>query len=114
MSVHSEQKNLSDVNIIENSKDILLRKKQKAVALRYQPEFDSAPKILAGGDCEVANRIVELAKQHDVPIYEQPDVVEALAKLEVGTEVPPEFYQIVAEVLAFVYSIDRKWESRST
>ena len=114
MSVHSERKNLSDVEIIENSKDILLRKKQKAIALRYQPEFDSAPKILAGGDGEIANRIVELARQHDVPIYEQPDVVEALAKLEVGTEVPPEFYQIVAEVLAFVYSIDRKWESRST
>ena len=53
MSVHSEQKNLSDVNIIENSKDILLKKKQKAVALRYQPEFDSAPKILAGGDVEL-------------------------------------------------------------
>ena len=48
------------MEIIENSKDILLRKKQKAIALRYHPEFDSAPKILAGGDGEIANRIVEL------------------------------------------------------
>ena len=94
--------------------DMLLEKRQKAIALHYQPESDSAPKIVAGGEGEIAKRIIELAEQYEVPIYEQPDVVEALAKLEVGTEVPPEFYQVVAEVLAFVYSIDRKWERRST
>ena len=97
----------------DNSKESSSQKSQKAVAVLYQPEFDPAPKIVAGGEGEIAKRIIELATQHNVPIYEQPDVVEALAKLEVGTEIPPEFYQVVAEILAFVYSIDRKWENRS-
>ena len=85
---------------------------QTAVALRYRPPEDTAPRVVASGYGEIAKRILELAKQHDIPIYEEPAVVEALARLEVGTEIPPEFYQVVAEILAFVYSMDQKWASR--
>ena len=86
--------------------------RQKAVALRYEPDERMAPHIVATGEGEIAKQILEIADLHDVPVYEQPEVVEALVKLEVGTEIPPEFYRTVAEILAFVYSIDRKWEGR--
>ena len=86
--------------------------RQKAVALRYEPDERMAPHIVAAGEGEIAKQILEIADLHDVPVYEQPEVVEALVKLEVGTENPPEFYRTVAEILAFVYSIDRKWEGR--
>jgi len=86
--------------------------RQKAVALRYAPDERMAPHIVATGEGEIAKQILEIADLHDVPVYEQPEVVEALVKLEVGTEIPPEFYRTVAEILAFVYSIDRKWEGR--
>ena len=69
----------------DNSKESSSQKRQKVVAVRYQPEFDPAPKIVAGGEGEIAKRIIELATQHNVPIYEQPDVVEALAKFR-GTQ----------------------------
>ena len=85
---------------------------QKAVALRYAPDERMAPHIVATGEGEIAKQILEIADLHDVPVYEQPEVVEALVKLEVGTEILPEFYRAVAEILAFVYSIDRKWEGR--
>jgi len=86
--------------------------RQKAVALRYEPDERMAPHIVATGEGEIAKQILEIADLHDVPVYEQPEVVEALVKLEVGTEIPPEFYRAVAEILTFVYSIDRKWEGR--
>ena len=87
-------------------------KRQKVVALRYEPAERVAPHIVAAGEGEVAKQILEIASLHEVPVYEQPEVVEALVKLEVGTEIPQEFYRAVAEILAFVYSIDKKWEGR--
>ena len=83
-------------------------KQRTAVALRYRSQEDKAPRIVASGHGEIAKRILELAQQHGIPIHEDPAVVEALAQLEVGTEIPPEFYQMVAEVLAFIYSIDKR------
>ena len=84
--------------------------RKTAVALRYIPPEDTAPRIIASGYGEIARQILEIARQHDIPLHEDPAVAEALVKLEVGTEIPPEFYQIVAEILAFVYSLDKKWE----
>ena len=63
--------------------------RQKAVALRYAPDERMAPHIVAAGEGEIAKQILEIADLHDVPVYEQPEVVEALVKLEVGTEIPP-------------------------
>ena len=83
-----------------------------AVALRYHSKEDNAPRVVASGQGEIARRILELAQQHGIPIHEAPAVVEALAQLEVGTEIPAEFYQMVAEILAFIYSIDKKSGTR--
>lgn len=77
-----------------------------AVALRYNQEQDNAPKIVASGRGLVAKKILEQAREHGVPVQENPEVAQLLAGLEIGQEVPPELYGVIAEVLAFVYSLD--------
>ncbi|MDI3547193.1 MAG: flagellar biosynthesis protein [Halanaerobiales bacterium] len=79
---------------------------KKAVALRYDPERDNAPKILANGQGELARRILETAKEHDIPIRENQDLVEVLARLNIGDEIPPELYQVLAEILSFIYKLE--------
>jgi len=81
--------------------------RKTAVALRYLKE-DSAPRIIASGHGKIAQKIIEIAQENDIPIYEDPEVVEMLARLEVGIEIPSELYEVVAEILAFVYSLDKR------
>ncbi len=80
----------------------------KAVALRYDAEKEHAPKIVAKGSGYLAQRILELAREHDVQVHEDPDLVEVLAKLDVNTEIPERLYQAVAEVLAFLYRLNTR------
>lgn len=85
------------------------REKQKektAVAVAYEPG-DAAPKILATGKGRVAERIIEKAKEHDVPFYQDNKLAETLSKLEIGDTIPPELYEVVAEILVFVDDMDR-------
>ncbi len=78
----------------------------KAVALRYKPdEGDEVPRLVAKGRGEVARKIIELAKEHGVPVQEDPALVELLLRLDLSEEIPPELYEVVAKVLAFVYSL---------
>ena len=77
-----------------------------AVALAYEPG-DMAPKILATGKGEVAERIIETAKENDVPFYKDNKLAETLSKLEIGDTIPPELYDVVAEILVFVDDMDR-------
>lgn len=77
-----------------------------AVALSYQPG-DVAPKILATGKGELAERIIEKAKENDVPFYQDNKLAETLSKLEIGDTIPPELYEVVAEILVFVDDMDR-------
>lgn len=77
----------------------------KAAALKYDEEKDKAPKVVASGRGRIAERIVEIAKEHGIPIYEDPDLVELLLKVDIGDEIPPELYKAVAEVLAFIYRL---------
>lgn len=83
--------------------------RKTAVALRYLREEDKAPKVIASGRGEIAQKIIEIAHNHGVPIYEDPEVVEILAQLEVGMEIPPDLYEVIAEILAFVYSLDKRF-----
>lgn len=80
------------------------RKIKKAVALKYDRETDEAPKIKAKGQGRIAEKIIELAKEHGVHIHDDPDLVEVLASLEIDEEIPSEVYVAVAELLAFVYA----------
>ncbi|OVE80247.1 hypothetical protein BVY02_00855 [bacterium J17] len=86
-------------------------KRQKAVALRYA-EGDRAPKIIASGAGEIAKRILDLAKENKIPIQEDDSLVEILAKLDLGYEIPPETYRAVAEILAFLYRTDEEWKKQ--
>ena len=86
------------------------RKKEEkvktAVAISYEPG-EGAPKILATGKGEVAEKIIEKAKEHDIPFYQDNKLAETLSKLEIGDAIPPELYEVVAEILVFVDDMDR-------
>jgi flagellar biosynthesis protein len=86
----------------------LADKRKKAVALRYDPARDKAPKVAAKGSGSVAEKIIEVAQKHDIPIRDDADLVEVLSKLEIEKEIPPDVYVVVAELLAFVYSVNGK------
>ena len=82
--------------------------KKKAVALGYNRSQDNAPKVLVSGAGEIANKIISLAKEHDIPIKEDPDLIEILSKVEVDQEIPPNLYKAVAEIFSFLYKITNK------
>lgn len=82
------------------------KKKKMAVALGYELG-DTAPKIIATGVGTVADRIIEKAKDADVPLYEDSKLAETLSKLEIGEAIPPELYDVVAEILVFVNDMDK-------
>ncbi len=81
-------------------------KDKTAVALAYEPG-DDAPKILASGKGYIAERIIEEAKKNDVPFYKDSKLAETLSKLEIGDAIPPELYEVVAEILLFVDGMDK-------
>lgn len=81
-------------------------KNKTAIAIEYNPA-DEAPKILATGKGYLAEKIIGEAKSADVPIHRDAHLAKALSNLEVGEYVPPELYQVVAEVLVFVDKMDR-------
>ncbi|MBA3037559.1 MAG: EscU/YscU/HrcU family type III secretion system export apparatus switch protein [Desulfobacterium sp.] len=80
----------------------------KAVALRYTPEREHAPRVVATGKGTVAEKILQIAKEHNIHIHNDPDLVEMLSQLQPDQEIPPELYKIVAEILVFVYSLTGK------
>ena len=84
------------------------QERRRVVALRYDAEQDAAPRVVAKGQRKVAERILEVAHEHDIAIHEDPDLVTVLSSLDVGLEVPEELYQAVAEVLAFVYRLNNR------
>jgi len=84
----------------------MVKKKTKSVALKYNKEKDAAPKISAKGRGVIAEKIIETARAHNVPLYEDKNLVQVLEALELETEIPPELYRAVAEVLAFIYRLN--------
>jgi flagellar biosynthesis protein FlhB len=75
-----------------------------AIAIRYEPSSMASPKVVAKGRNLIAARIKAIALEHDVPVVENPPLARALYKaVEVGREIPPDFFRAVAEVLAYVY-----------
>lgn len=81
-------------------------KKKQAVALQYNPG-DEAPSIVASGTGIIAEKIIEKAKESDVPLYEDSKLADTLSKLEIGDMIPPELYSVVAEILVFVDNLDK-------
>jgi len=84
------------------------RERRKAAALRYDSERDSAPKIVAKGSGKVAEKIIEIARQYNIPIKDDPELAEILSTLDIYQEIPPELYKAVAEILAFIYRMTNR------
>jgi flagellar biosynthesis protein len=79
--------------------------KDKAVALAYDQA--RAPKVVARGSGEVARKIIEHALEYGIPIQKDEVLIEALIDINLGGEIPPQLYQVVAELLAFIYRLDQ-------
>lgn len=82
------------------------KKPKQAIALSYDPNED-APKVIASGTGALAERIIEKAKEVDVPIHRDDKLANTLSKLEIGDMIPPELYEVVAEILVFVDQMDK-------
>ena len=80
----------------------------RAAALRYEKGTDPAPKLVAAGAGHVADRILALAREAGVPIREDPALADALARLQLDLDIPPELYAAVAEALVWAYSLDAR------
>lgn len=88
-------------------------KRPAAAALQWDPLSSEPPEVLAVGRGINADTIVRIAKEHNIPLYEDPGLVEALARLNVSEYIPRELYTVVAEVLAYVYRIDADFKKRA-
>jgi len=77
-----------------------------AVVLSYDGE--RAPQVTAKGVGKIAAQILAIAREHDIPLHEDPQLVEILAQIDLGEEIPETLYQVVAEIIAFVYILKGK------
>ncbi|MCD7726537.1 MAG: EscU/YscU/HrcU family type III secretion system export apparatus switch protein [Clostridiales bacterium] len=82
------------------------KKPKQAIALEYDPS-EAAPRVIASGKGALAERIIEKAKEADVPVHRDDKLAETLSRLEIGDMIPPELYEVVAEILVFVDSMDK-------
>lgn len=81
-------------------------KPKQAIALEYDPN-DAAPKVIASGKGIVAEKIIAEAKKANVAIHKDNKLAATLSKLEIGDMIPPELYEVVAEILVFVDAMDK-------
>jgi flagellar biosynthesis protein len=99
-------KNINDFTYTKEDEERDLKRNKVSVALQYNPG-EQAPKIIASGRGAIAEKIIEKAKEADVPLYEDSKLANTLSKLEIGDMIPPELYNVVAEILVFVDDCDR-------
>ena len=88
----------------QNSENIA---NKKAVALKYDMQQDAAPRVIAKGRGHVAEHILATAQKNSVPVYQNKTLVNMLMALEIDREIPPELYKAIAEVMAYVYKMDK-------
>jgi flagellar biosynthesis protein len=79
-----------------------------AAALKYKPRQDSVPRLVAKGKGWLAERIIQTARENNIPLKEDPHLVEILSTLDLYEEIPPDLYKAVAEILVFLYRINKK------
>src|SRR6056297_3065034 len=94
-------KNLKD----QNNRRVKSDEVEEAAALKYDPDEGPIPKVVAQAKGELARRIVEIALENDIPIYKDEKLVEKLLELDYYSEIPPELYKAVAEVIVYVYQL---------
>ena len=82
------------------------KKVKQAIALEYDPE-NEAPTVIASGKGALAERLIEIAKDADVPVHRDDKLADTLSRLDIGEMIPPELYEVVAEILVFVDAMDK-------
>jgi flagellar biosynthesis protein len=94
---------------------------QKSVALKYDIEKDNAPKVIAKGKGETASNIIKIAKENNIPIKKDEDLIELLSQIDIDKEIPDSMYKAVAEIFSYIYdlsknknNINEKIKERST
>ncbi len=92
--------------MLQSEKEI----RKGAIALGYDQSKNGAPKVIAKGYGELAERIISIAKENKILIKDDPLLFESLKKLETGEEIPAKLYQVIAELLAFVYKVNKKYQ----
>ena len=83
------------------------KKIKTAVALGYDPNEDGAPRVIASGKGALAEKIIEQAQENKIPVHEDDKLADTLSRLEIGEMIPPELYEVVAEILVFVDAMDK-------
>ena len=86
---------------------------KKAVALQYQPSKHAAPVVTAKGQGFVAEKIIALAKKENIPIKDDPDLVQVLSQVDLDEQIPPAVYQVVAEIFSFIYHLNKKYHKEN-
>ena len=89
-------------------------KRPAAAALQYDPLKSEPPQVLAVGRGELAEKILAIAKEHGIPLYEDAGLVEALSRLDVSDYIPRDLYAVVAEVLAYVFRVDAEMKKKAS
>lgn len=82
---------------------------KEAIALKYSPDENNSPQIVAMGKGECAEKIIEKAEESNIPLYNDPELAHTLSALNIGDEIPPELYDVVAEILVFLNKLDEKF-----
>lgn len=85
---------------------------KKAVALEYDEKKDFAPKVIAKGERETAKAIIKIAKDNNIPIKKDEDLISMLSQIELNEEIPTELYKAVAEVFSFIYGIENEKKNK--
>lgn len=83
-----------------------IKGREKAVALKYRTENDIAPKVVATGKGNIAKKIIEKGVEKKIPIYEDEKLANQLSQMEIGTYIPENLYEAVAQVLIFIAEVD--------
>jgi len=98
---------MNDKNSESGHPDSQKNSLEKAVAMQYE-ESEEAPRVTAKGEGKLAEKIIELARQHEIPLYEDPDLVNLLYQLDLEEQIPVSLYEVVAEVFSFLYRLNRQ------
>jgi len=85
-------------------------KRKKAAALKYNKNIDNAPKLIAKGQGTIAQEIVKRAKEHNIYIKEDSDLVEVLYALDINEEIPESLYKVIAKLLTELYEINKNYK----
>lgn len=86
----------------------MTKKRIGAIALKYDQEKDTSPRLIGKGKGKIADKIIQLARENNVPIQEDPSLTELIGKLNINEAIPAELYEAVAEIFAFIYKLDRE------